>query len=1006
MANKSKKIMQKLIYALCTLLLCFVACLNYVAFSFEGTITQALCGTGVEVDKEALAEATEEGTAVARQIAEEGIVMLKNDGVLPLENKKVNVFGASSSDSFFVYMGVGSGAGSANGRETLYAGLRSAGVEINETLAEKYNNLKLTRGDYNTGTHNGVRKTYDLYEPDASFYNQVKDNAKNFSDTALVVISRSGGEDGDWSQQYSYDKDGTQHSDRSYSELSSKEVEMITWCKENFSNVIVLLNLANPIECGFLDELGVNAALSCSLPGNHGTQAVGKILLGEVNPSGRTADTYAYDVTTAPTFINSGLEGGQTLSSGSSTYRQVVYAEGIYTGYYWYETADAEGFFASDYAKTKWNVSSYEEVVQFPFGYGLSYTTFDWEVIETSISEHSDLAKDSEITFKLYVENTGLVSGKDVIELYLTAPYTKGGIEKPAVKLVGTAKTGELAPGQGEEVSLTVSAYDLASYDYSDANNNNFAGYELEKGEYALSFRTDAHTVKEMKGIHKSGSYTYNVASDIKFEKDPVTGYIVENRFTNGTTASGITSVRSDKALTEGQKAYSSDGSDAGLNVTYLTRSNFTGTFPEKFTGSFNAELYNKSYKVGTPKNNSEDKAYDVNVSTTLTLSDFIYEKKDENGEIIYEPQLDSKGEPERDENGEIIYAPVYELIPFEDTRWDELVSSLSLGKLMELVGKGGFGTISIPQIGKSATSDKDGPSGFNSAMSSGSDKSYTTTFPCETLIAQTWNWKIAYQWGLAMGAEGRASGTDGWYGPGLCMHRDVLGGRNFEYYSEDAYLSGLMGAYTIKGAKENGVYAYVKHFAVNDDEWARTDKYTWLTEQAMREVYLKPFEMAVKVGGANGMMSAFNRIGSMRCGGDYALNTEVLRNEWGFRGTVITDYYQSGDVNDIDECIRAGVDLALFPNQVSFDDTTSNTTNKCLHESAKNILWTYMETRYTAMTAKTMDLSTVTAVRTEVYPWWIWIVVGLDVLAFAGCAFWAYSVSKEDIKKLLAKNK
>lgn len=1005
MVNKSKKIMQKLVYALCALLLGFVACLNYVAFSFEGTITQALCGSGVEVDKEALAEATEEGTAIARKIAEEGIVMLKNDGVLPLANKKVNVFGASSADKYFVYMGVGSGAGSVNNRETLYDGLRSAGVEINEALAAKYNGLNLNLPDYNSMTHSeGMRVTYDLYEPDANFYAQVKDNAKEHSDTALVVISRSGGEDGDWSQTTTYDRDGNKHSDRKYSELSAKEVEMIQWCKENFINVIVLLNLANPIECGFLDEMGVNAALSCSLPGNHGTQAIGKILLGDVNPSGRTVDTYAYDVTTAPTFINSGLEGGQVLSSGAGTYYQGVYAEGIYTGYYWYETADAEGFFSSDYAKTKWNVSSYDEVVQFPFGYGLSYTTFDWEVIETSISENSALAKDSEITFKLYVENTGSVSGKDVIELYLTAPYTKGGIEKPAVKLVATAKTGELAPGAGEELSITVNAYDLASYDYSDANNNNFVGYELEKGEYVLSFRTDSHTVKEMSGLHTSGSYAYEVTEDITFATDPVTGYPVVNRFTNGTTASGITSVRSDKALTEGQKAYSVDGSDADLNVTYLTRSNFTGTFPEKFNGSFNADLFNKSYRVSTPKNNPEDKAYDVNVPSTLKLSDFIYEKKDENGETIYEPQLGANGEPERDENGEIIYGPIYELVPFEDVRWDELVSSLTLNKLMELIGKGGFGTISIPQIGKSATSDKDGPSGFNSAMSSGSDKSYTTTFPCETLIAQTWDWKIAYQWGLAVGAEGRASGVDGWYGPGLCMHRDVLGGRNFEYYSEDPYLSGLMGAYTIKGAKEKGVYAYVKHFAVNDDEWARTEKYTWLTEQAMREIYLKPFEMAVKVGGSNGMMSAFNRIGSVRCGGDYALNTEVLRNEWGFRGTVITDYYQSGNVNDIDECIRAGVDLALFPNQVSFDDTTSNTTNKCLHESAKNILWTYMETRYTAMTAKTMDLSTVTAVRTDVYPWWIWIVVGLDVLAFAGCAFWAYSVSKKDNKKLAKK--
>ena len=957
------------------LMLCFS--LNYVAFSFAGTITQFLCGFGIDYSSPEFVKAQEEGGVVATEICREGFTLLKNeDNCLPLRSPKVNVFGWGACDNGFIYQGGGSGEGSSGGRVSFYEGLRQSGLELNEDLVSAYNALSWRRSEYTTN----VPTYYRLYEAPASFYTDaLLSQAKEFSDTAIVVLGRRGAEGNDL-PKIQYDKDGNEVTDRKYSAITVDEENMLRIVCENFDKVVVIMNTSNPMECGFLDDDGVDAALIMYLPGNKGTPVVGEILLGDVTPSGKTVDTFAYDLSTAATYPNAGVEGvhwpRKNDAIKNSTY--VDYAESLYIGYMWYETADAMGFWDTPFARDTWGIrNGYSDVVQYPFGFGLSYTQFQWTVEHISISDGSILDKDAEIEIDVFVENVGNYSGKDVVELYYSAPYKRNGIEKSSLKLADFAKTGELKPGEGERLTLSVKLRDMASYDCYDANGNGFMGYEAEEGVYTLSLRTDAHTLASVKGSASELHYTVP-ENGYLYETDDVTGYPVTNRFTTYTnTLSGASSVIEEKAISKQSKAYSVDGGDLpNLNFAYLTRSDFEGTLPIYTENrQVSDAFYNSTWLVNDPRVDQEDEMPVTNsTSTSWTLNDLIYQ----------------------DEAGE------YKMVDYGDKMWDELVSQLSVETMATLVAHGGFTTDAIGSINKPVCYDKDGPSGFNARITGGDGNQYCTNYPCETIIASTWNWKMAYQMGLSIGKEGAAAGIDGWYGPACNMHRSPLGGRNFEYYSEDPYLSGIMCAYAVRGAKENGVYSYVKHFAVNDNDAGRGGEYKWLTEQSLREIYLKPFEMAVKIGGANGMMGSVDRVGSVRATGSYALLTEVLRNEWGFKGTVITDYYQGGDINDIDEGIRAGNNLALAPSGAAyyFDDLDSATAVTALQKGVKGILYTYVDTRYTAMTSLGLDLSSVIGTKTEVYPWWIWILAGLDVIIVGGCALWGGLVIKKSRRK------
>jgi beta-glucosidase len=596
--------------------------------------------------------------------------------------------------------------------------------------------------------------------------------------------------------------------------------------------------------------------------------------------------------------------------------------------------------------------------VQFPFGYGLSYTTFDWQLVSVNYPSGSELSKDSTIEIEVWVENTGTTySGCDTVQLYAHAPYILGEIEKPEVKLCAFAKTGLLKPGEGEKLTLSVSIQDLASYDCYDSNYNGFMGYELDGGEYTLSLRTDAHTVANVSG---GAEYKFSIPSDgYKYSEDATTGYTVENRFTTYTnTVSGASSVVNESMVTS-SKAYSIDGADSEQNIVYLSRADFASTFPV-YVGnrSTNGEFISNVATFSKPVTNSSD------VMPITGSNETSYTLEDVAG------------------------------LSYDDEKWDKLIQQLSVNTLASLCANGGYGTIEIKSIGKPACVDMDGGSGIYPAIT-GFDEGEAVAYPSATVIAASWNWYLAYQVGQSLAKEALAIGMNGWYAPGANMHRSPFGGRNFEYYSEDSYVAGIMCAYEVKGSIQGGVYAYVKHFVANDSDEGRNGEFRWLTEQALREVYCKPFEIAVKVGGANAIMSSVDRIGATRSASSYQLLTEVLRNEWGFRGSVITDYYQGGNTHDADQNIRSGNDLQLMPEGKTslFDDLSSATAVIALQKSAKNILYTYINTQYIHATEENLELSNVIGTRTAVYAWWKVVLYVVDGVVIAGCVGWGAAI-------------
>lgn len=948
---------------------------NVLCYQNANIITAYLSGYGFDEDGEETLAARESGNALARQVEAEGAVLMKNDNnTLPLKTKKVNVFGWSGSDAGFMPQGTGSGTGSRNDLVTFLGGLKEAGIEYNETLAKAYSDLgwqRVSGGSYVIEAHGQQYKNfYGVAEVPESFYtSELISNAKSYSDTAIIVLGRMMGEGNDFSKTQYVAENSTQVGQddptRKLQTLSEREEALIRTVTENFDKVILVTNTGNPIELGIADDSRIDAVINMGMPGTRGTIAIGDILTGKVNPSGKLADTWAYDLSTAAAYATSGFEGAQRYTDIAAYYTE--YRENIYTGYYWYETADKEGFWDSDFAKSRWNLKNgYKDVVQYPFGYGLSYTTFDWMINKSNIEDGTALAKDGKIELEVIVTNTGDVAGQDVVELYYSAPYTKGGIEKSAIKLGAFAKTAVLKPGEFETIKLTMDVEEMKSYDCYDANNNGFMGYELEKGDYEISLRTDVHTLKET--IDGVNGYTVKVTDDIRYETDSVTGAKVENQFTTYTNSVSGASSKINEPFNP--KAHSMDGSEnEGGPIQYMTRKDFVGTFPQE-TGAARA---------------AGNLAQDM-----LGVSDPV----DEEGAVA--PMFNSK---ETTWTIQDLYGADY-----DDVMWDELVSQLTVDRACLLIARAGFGTIEMKEIGKPQTRDTDGPSGFNTNVTGGNNLK-AVNYPSDTVIAQTWNYWIAYEVGLAIGIEGNALGIDGWYGPGGNLHRSAMGGRNFEYYSEDGLLAGTICAYHVLGAKEKGVIAYIKHIGANEDDKGRTDgtgAFKWLTEQSFRENYLKPFEMAIKIGGANGLMGAATRTGGMRSTGCYAMLTAVVRNEWGFRGTVITDYYCGGTINDIDEGIRAGNSQVLHPdmNENLFDNKTSATSLKYIHQSAKDILYSYVETKYYAETAQGLEHGSLVGKTTEVTPWWPPLLIGIDVLSAGLMAFWIFLAFRATKKK------
>lgn len=916
------------------------------------------------MDSEEVKQAKAEGDALSVKICEEGITLLRNENdVLPLKTYELNVFGWGGCDNGFINQGTGSGAGSGTGVVKLYQGLREAGFTLNEKLCSDYNALPLSRKSVNAD-----QQDTNIVEAGSSFLTTERLNyAKNFSDIAVVVFSRRSGEGSDCSKKQTVNGT-TRNNGKTYLQLCDEEEYLLETVRDNFGTVIVVLNTTNLLECGFLEEYNVDAALAVYAPGNSGISALGSILTGEINPSGKTVDTYAYDHKSNPTYYTSGIESTGIYSSKGIEISYVDYEEGIYVGYLWYETAWEDGYFKAQGLE-------YEDVVQYPFGYGLSYTEFSKTVESVGVrraesesivpfSNVKDLAPEDEIVVSVFVQNVGKAAGQEVVQLYYSAPYNKGGIEKASVKLAAFAKTSLLTPGgKGEQLELSFKVSDMKSYDCYDKNDNGFMGYELEKGTYTISLRENAHEVSTLSNGSKA-EYTVEIANDIQIKEDEVTGTEVSNKFTNyENTVSGAKSVRTEEAISSTMKAFSIDGSDAGANITYLSRSDFKGTFPksrDKNRRTMSTDLVATYEWKATPiVDSSDEMPVTGSTATSYVISDMLG-------------------------------------VAYEDEKWDDLVSQLTVNELLDIISNGGYRQIAVDSIGKPSCVELDGPQGISVYIGG---KGTSTNYPCETMVASTWNWKLAYQMGLSVGTEAEAAHVDGWYAPACNLHRSPFSGRNYEYYSEDAHISGVMAAYTVIGAQEKGLYPYVKHFVANDTDYLRGGKYTWMTEQALREVYLRPFEIAVKDGKTIGIMSSYNRIGATRASGCYSLCTEVLRNEWGFKGSVVTDAFYDTQQQDADECIRSGNDLLLSnPGRSVFHDNSSATAIKQAQRAVKNVLYCYVETQYQASVSNGLDLSSAIGSRKEVFAWWIPLLVGINVLIVFGLGFWEYKLNAETV--------
>ena len=959
---------------------------NVVAAAYAPMITTALCGTGVNFDSEEFQQATAMSDALCQEIAEEGIVLMKNqNNTLPLkyeqgQEKNINVFGWASSDNGFLLSGIGSGSSTISEAKkvTLLKALEDGGFTVNDDLVNFYRNYDSTNYGYNSSRIKLIEPEIDDYN---AFDKSMLSYAEDFSDTALIVISRVNGENvGEIPMTQSKTKGQKNDSSRTYLELSTQEEALIDYCGDHFDKVIVLVNSTNQMQLGKLDDPRVDAVLNVAITGQSGTRAIPKILDGSINPSGHLIDTYAYDYKKEPSYANRFKTGNH-----------IMYNEDIYFGYRWYETADAEHYFDNETREgydengDEKELTGYDAMVQYPFGHGLSYTTFEWSVDSFKIIENGEekdvnatsnkITKDSKIELSLSCTNTGSVAGKDVIQLYYTAPYYQE-IEKSAINLVDFAKSVELEPSKTQkDIKVTLDSYDMASYDCYDMNENDFAGYELEKGNYQLKLMENSHVAKKMKD-NASSVLQLVVDNDIQFDKDTKTGHEVKNRFTGEEAYAGVP--------IDGSTIYSNDAD----KPVYLSRADFEGTFPNKALKS-----PTNSSAVSTA-NNYTNHSLDQTTMPVTSQEGKYFLKTREDGSKATLNDLNGKGQ-KTIYNEELIYKIGSD---YDSKELADMVDQLSVDEAFAIVEDSGFGTPAIESIGKARSYDFDGPAGFNQNTQTGISSGEWTAFPSETLVGQTFSKRIAKLMGQSVGLEGMATNLQGWYAPGVNMHRSPFNGRNYEYYSEDPVLNGYMASEVILGAKSKGLYCYIKHFTLSEPGDNARNLNTWLTEQNFREMYLRPFEIAVKKGGANAIMSAFNFVGGVWAGANAAMNIDVLREEWGFKGSMITDWSDGSGSMNTKKGVRAGNDIWLNPNSGHNATPLTNsdpTDVYCAKLAAKNVIYTFCETyNYFKHYDTSLDNSPIIIGESQINPpfaWWIPLLVGVDVLVAGGLGAWLY---------------
>ena len=846
------------------MVLAVVVCVNMICFGPMATLIGLATGNGTLSD-----ETNEEAAEVAEEIMEDGIVLLKNESLLPLnETKKLNIFGWESINP--AYGGAGSG-----GINDLYdivslnQGLENAGFSINQELVDFYNNYGADNPEMSI-----QKQSWTLPEPPVDTYSdELIKSAKEYSDVAVVVLSRKAGEGHNDIpmdvKKAAYDNNSDEYDDfpegEHYLQLSQTERDMVDMVCSNFDNVIVIYNGANQFELGFVDEYPqIKSVVWCPGTGNVGFDALGKVFSGEVNPSGKTPDTFIYDMTTAPWWNNAekieytnladmAVEGMNAGTAQVYAPAFTNYVEGIYVGYKYYETAAQEG--AIDYDKT----------VQYPFGYGLSYTEFEQKMGELE-------EKDGQISVDVEVTNTGDVAGKDVVEVYYEPPYTNGGIEKSSANLIEFAKTELLQPGKSQTVTVTFSIEDMASYD-----ENNAKAYVLEQGDYVISINSDSHTVLDQK--------TYTADADVVYEGE-------NKRASDNTAATNVFE-------------------DAKGDITYLSRADHFANYEEATAAPASAELsepYVSEYHLNsnfdkTTYLNDEDVMPTTGADNGLTLADM------------------------RDAD-------------YDDPRWEKLLDQLTVDEMENMIAMAGYQTAAMDSVGKVATLDFDGPAAINNNFTGVG----SIGFPIEVVVASTWNKELAQSWGECMGKISQEMGAEGWYAPGMNTHRTAFGARNYEYFSEDGVLAGNMGANAVEGARKYGVYSYIKHFALYEGNAKMVS--VWSNEQAIRETYLKPFEISVKQGSANAVMVSWSFLGDKWTGESSNLMNTVLRDEWGFRGMALTDFFRNnghGFMN-ADAALANGVDAMLS----TFNGEENNVANPehptsvlQMRNACKNVMYT-----------------------------------------------------------------
>ena len=850
--------------AVIAMVLAVVVCVNMICFGPMATLIGLATGNGTLSD-----ETNEEAAEVAEEIMEDGIVLLKNESLLPLnETKKLNIFGWESINP--AYGGAGSG-----GINDLYdivslnQGLENAGFSINQKLVDFYNNYGADDPEMSI-----QKQSWTLPEPPVDTYSdELIKSAKEYSDVAVVVLSRKAGEGHNDIpmdvRKAAYDNNSDEYDDfpegEHYLQLSQTERDMVDMVCSNFDNVIVIYNGANQFELGFADEYPqIKSVVWCPGTGNVGFNALGKVFSGEVNPSGKTPDTFIYDMTTAPWWNNAekteytnladmAVEGMNAGTAQVYAPAFTNYVEGIYVGYKYYETAAQEG--AIDYDKT----------VQYPFGYGLSYTEFEQKMGELE-------EKDGQISVDVEVTNSGDVAGKDVVEVYYKPPYTNGGIEKSSANLIEFEKTNLLQPGESQTVTVTFSIEDMASYD-----ENNAKAYVLEKGDYVISINSDSHTVLDQK--------TYTADKDVVYKGE-------NKRASDDTAATNVFE-------------------DAKGDVTYLSRADHFANYEEATAAPASAELgepYVSEYHLNsnfdkTTYLNDEDVMPTTGADNGLTLADM------------------------RDAD-------------YDDPRWEKLLDQLTVDEMANMIAMAGYQTAAMDSVGKVATLDFDGPAAINNNFTGVG----SIGFPIEVVVASTWNKELAQAWGECMGKISQEMGAEGWYAPGMNTHRTAFGARNYEYFSEDGVLAGNMGAKAVEGARKYGVYSYIKHFALYEGNAKMVS--VWSNEQAIREIYLKPFEISVKQGGANAVMVSWSFLGDKWTGECSNLMNTVLRDEWGFRGMALTDFFRNnghGFMN-ADAALANGVDVMLS----TFNGEENNVANPehptsvlQMRNACKNVMYT-----------------------------------------------------------------